>query len=97
MRERAPQKHIFLGLRQNTSAYNHNINALPFYYLWHGTIYDSSQWRNEPKHLGGAQSLRGSVATERGEDVGGEFLIFRLENVQSGAYLRRKFRLDDNG
>ena len=25
----------------------------------------------------------------------GSFLIFRLENVQSGAYLRRKFRLDD--
>ena len=23
------------------------------------------------------------------------FFIFRLENVQSGAYLRRKFRLDD--
>ena len=62
-------------------------------------IYDSSQWRNEPKHLG-SQSLRGSVATERGEGVGppptvGSFFIFRLENVQSGAYLRRKFRLDD--
>ena len=65
------------------------------------------QWRNEPKQLGGggAQSLRGSVATERGEGVGrgigvppptvGSFFIFRLENVQSGAYLRRKFRLDD--
>ena len=25
----------------------------------------------------------------------GSFFIFRLENVQSGAYLRRKFRLDD--
>ena len=25
----------------------------------------------------------------------GRFFIFRLENVQSGAYLRRKFRLDD--
>ena len=24
----------------------------------------------------------------------GSFFIFRLENVQSGAYLRRKFRLD---
>ena len=32
---------------------------------------------------------------ERGEGVGGSFLIFRLENVQSGAYLRRKFRRDD--
>ena len=47
---------------------------------------------------GGGQSLRGSVATERGEGVGGgcptvgSFFIFRLENVQSGAYLRRKFR-----
>ena len=36
-----------------------------------------------------------------GEGVGGgpptlwSFLIFRLETVQSGAYLRRKFRLDD--
>ena len=26
---------------------------------------------------------------------GGSFFIFRLENVQSGAYLRRKYRLDD--
>ena len=26
---------------------------------------------------------------------GAIFFIFRLENVQSGAYLRRKFRLDD--
>ena len=25
----------------------------------------------------------------------GSFFIFRLQNVQSGAYLRRKFRLDD--
>ena len=25
----------------------------------------------------------------------GSFFIFRLENVQSGAYLGRKFRLDD--
>ena len=47
------------------------------------------QWRNEPKKLRGAQSLRGSVATERGEGVGGgcppppptlgSFFIFRLE------------------
>ena len=29
-----------------------------------------------------------------GREVG-SFLHFRLENVQSGAYLRRKFRLDD--
>ena len=55
-------------------------------------------WRNEPKHWGGgAQSLRGS-----GRAGGGcppptvrSFFIFRLENVQSGAYLRRKFGLDD--
>ena len=64
------------------------------------------QWRNEPKHLGGgAQSLRGSVATERGwvweggvpPPTVGSFFIFRIENVQSGAYLhvRRKFRLDN--
>ena len=48
--------------------------------------------------------MRGSLATEQGEDEGGggfppptvgSFFIFRLENVQSGAYLRRKFRLDD--
>ena len=25
----------------------------------------------------------------------GSFFIFRLENVQSGTYLRRKFKLDD--
>ena len=55
-----------------------------------------------------SDQARGSVATERGEGVGGgggggvpppptvgSFFIFRLENVQSGAYLRRKFRLDD--
>ena len=49
------------------------------------------------------EGLRGSEATERGKGVGGgfspptvgSFLIFRLENMQSGAYLRRKFRLDD--
>ena len=35
------------------------------------------------------EGLRGSEATE------GSFFIFRLENMQSGAYLRRKFRLDD--
>ena len=36
------------------------------------------QWRNEPKHLGGtifarerSDQARGSVATERGEGVGG--------------------------
>ena len=64
-------------------------------------------WRralNETKHLG-AQSLRGSVATERGRmweggrgclpPTVGNFFIFRLEIGQSGAYLRRKFRLDD--
>ena len=48
----------------------------------------------------GAQSLRGSVATEGGGVGGGcptvgSFFIIRLENVQSGAYLRRKFRLGD--
>ena len=51
------------------------------------------------QNIWGAQSLPGSVATERGEVVGGgvgrELFHFRLENVQSGAYLRRKFRLDD--
>ena len=67
----------------------------------------SGQWRNEPKHLGGAifprersDQARGSVATERGRGgvpppTVGSFFIFRLENVQSGAHLRRKFRLDD--
>ena len=49
--------------------------------------------------------VRGSVASERGQGVEGgvfpppptlgSFFILRLENVQSGAYLRRKFRLDD--
>ena len=59
------------------------------------------------KNLGGtifarerSDQARGSVATERGEGVGGgcharELFIFRLKNVQSGPYLRRKFRLDD--
>ena len=70
--------------------------------------YACKQWRNEPNYLGGtifarerSDQARGSVATERGEGVGvppptvGSFFIFRLENVQSGAYLRRKFRRDD--
>ena len=49
------------------------------------------------------EGLRGSEATERGRvweggfppPTVGSFFIFRLENMQSGAYLRRKFRLDD--
>ena len=38
MRERAPQNIYF-----QVSKYicTHNINAVPFYYLWHGAIYDS--------------------------------------------------------
>ena len=35
MRERAPQKHIFRS--PNTSV--RTINAVPFYYLWHGAVY----------------------------------------------------------
>ena len=54
------------------------------------------------QNIWGAQSLRGSVATERGRvweggvppPTVGSFFIFRLKNVQSAAYLR-KFRLDD--
>ena len=52
-----------------------------------------------PPRGGGAQSLRGREATKPEEGVPpptvGSFLIFRLELLQSGAYLRRKFRLDD--
>ena len=67
------------------------------------SIYASGSGVMSQKHEG-AQSLRGSVATERGECVGGGcppsharelFHFFYLKNVQSGAYLRRKFRLDD--
>ena len=56
----------------------------------------TNQWRNEPKHLGGGGTI---FARERSDRVGGgcvppptvgSFFIFRLENVQSGAYLRRK-------
>ena len=50
-----------------------------------------NQWRNEPKNLGGAQSLRGSVATERGEGVGvggrvweGAFSFFDLKMCNLG-------------
>ena len=68
--------------------------------------FEWNQWRNEPKHLGGHNLCEGAKRPsprERGEGVGGgcppptvgSFFIFRLENVQSGAYLRRKFRLDD--
>ena len=50
-----------------------------------------------------SDEARGSVATARGRVWEGgvppptvrSFFIFRIENVQSGAYLRRKFRLDD--
>ena len=54
------------------------------------------QWRTVGQRIGGgtsgvmsqniwgAQSLRGSVDRAGG---GGSFFIFRLENVQSGAYL----------
>ena len=47
-----------------------------------------------------SDQARGSLATERREGgfpppTVGSFLIFRLENVQSGAYLRRKFQLGD--
>ena len=40
---------------------------------------------------GGGEGVGGGVPPP----TVGSFLIFRLENVQSGAYLRRKFRLDD--
>ena len=50
----------------------------------------------------GGGSLRGSEGPSPRElrellppPTVGSFFIFRLENVQSGAYLRRKFRLDD--
>ena len=62
-----------------------------FFFFWGGTIFARER----------SDQARGSVATERGEGVGvppptlGSFFIFRLEIVQSGAYLRRKFRLDD--
>ena len=46
-----------------------------------------------------SQNIWGAIfARERSDRAGegvGSFFIFRLENVQSGAYLRRKFRLDD--
>ena len=56
--------------------------------IWGGTIFARER----------SDQARGSVATERGEGVGGgvppptlgSFFIFRLENVQFGAYLRRK-------
>ena len=64
------------------------------------------QWRNEPKHLGGHNLCEGAKRPsprERSDRAGGgcgrevppptvgRFFIFRLENVQSGAYLRRKY------
>ena len=36
MRERAPQKHI---LQVSKYICIHTINAVPFYYLWHGAQY----------------------------------------------------------
>ena len=38
MRERAPQKHIFSGLKIHLHTYN---QCSSFYYFWHGAIYDS--------------------------------------------------------
>ena len=46
-----------------------SIFLLVLHILCLRNIFNFRQWRNEPKHLG-AQSLRGSVATERGEGVG---------------------------
>ena len=46
--------------------------------------------------IGGHDGPPGSTPLPRGGGGGRVgFFIFRLENVQSGAYLRRKFRLDD--
>ena len=62
------------------------------------------QWRNEPKYLGGHNLCEGPKRpsprerSDRAGDRGcgrGSFFIFRLENVQFGAYLRRKFGLND--
>ena len=36
MRERAPQKHIFSGLKIHLHIH---VHAVPFYYLWHGAVY----------------------------------------------------------
>ena len=88
---------IFL-MHQQFNAINRLFTTTPLYnsYEKFSGVMSHNIW-------GGAQSLRGSVATERGEGVGvgfppshgRELFHFRLENVQSGAYLRRKFRLDD--
>ena len=66
------------------------------------------QWRNEAKSFWGHNLCEGAKRPsprERSNRAGGgcgrapttleSFSIFRLKNVQSGAYLRRKFRLDD--
>ena len=68
---------------------------------WVRDIFVYDQWRNEPKHLGGGHNLcegaKRPSPRERSDRAGGgcgtvgSFFIFRLENVQSGAYLRRKF------
>ena len=107
MRERAPQKHIFSGLKIHRSAY---IQSMHFPFITDGmTLYYSIISAVMSQNIWGAifarersDQARGSVVTERGEGVRGcppptvgSFFIFRLENVQSGAYLRRKFRLDD--
>ena len=55
---------------------------------------DKLSFRSKPKQFLGAQPLRGNRAT-KSPSHGRDFFHFQLENVQSGAYLRRKFRLDD--
>ena len=65
-------------------------------------FFNRRQWRNEPKDLGGHNLCDGERSDQARVWEGGvppptlgSFFNFRLENVQSGAYLRRKFRLDD--
>ena len=55
--------------------------------IWGGTIFA----RERSDRAGGGCGRGGGYPPP----TVGSFFIFRLENVQSGAYLRRKFRLDD--
>ena len=49
LRERAPQKHIFSGLKIHLHTMSYTINSVSFNYVWYGAIYTTLYWQ-DTKH-----------------------------------------------